>query len=709
MWCWHRIRETESGLCPACRTPYGEDPHQFSAVDVEEVLKAKKEREAALKRQKQEALQQTAAAALSSLPAGATATAVPTAAAQQQQQQQQISLHSSSLSSGSGNLALSSSSWVDPTLPPAMEVPRDRSQLANMRVIRRNLVYAVGLPANIATEEVLRKPDFFGQYGKIAKIVLNRTAMGSLGGDGRRASASAYVTFYHKEDTLSCILALDGFFYEGRNIRASYGTSKYCSSFIKSVKCNNPECTYLHEMGATEDTFTQQEIKAGYVTSGRDVQARQQQIQEQMLRNGAANSNGARKRVGGGGPSGTGRTSAHPAFPPPEYDEAPPKQQALRQPGLMNPANIAAKLGRSSSVGNKSQPLIPQGTPAVRIKSAAAIVAGSGTSTSTTHAAGAAAKEPELAATREKKSATTSSNGLQHPGSNAKASALGSIGGDVIGLPSTIPRVMQNGMAPTSASVGPSALFIDGSSAVNYNNNNNNPSSHASLSSLLGGEIFTGELHSTTAIGCSRVAIGGGGDHRSDNNDIRNSNAVQDHGAVGGAPLTTTTTSLWNSDVSSPELQQRSIGGDPIGGSNNTSSSALASILGVNLPTGSGSLRETTTTTNNSLWPGQQQQTPLSSLQGSNHTTGSGGGGSSIIGGTPIGGGGSSDMAVLQTLLPGVQITSGMSAEQQQWNSSSVVGGETLQGWTGGINSQQPAQQQRAIGTASPGKAPGIW
>jgi CCR4-NOT transcription complex subunit 4 len=69
-----------------------------------------------------------------------------------------------------------------------------------MRVIRRNLVYAVGLPPNIATEDALRKPEYFGQYGKIAKIVLNRTNVTSS--DPRRASASAYVTFVHKVCTI---------------------------------------------------------------------------------------------------------------------------------------------------------------------------------------------------------------------------------------------------------------------------------------------------------------------------------------------------------------------------------------------------------------------------------------------------------------------------------------------------------------------------
>jgi hypothetical protein len=75
------------------------------------------------------------------------------------------------------------------------EPPKDRSVLATMRVIRRNLVYAVGMPPNIAVEELLRRPEYFGQYGKIAKIVINRN---HNVGDPRRASASAYVTFVHK-------------------------------------------------------------------------------------------------------------------------------------------------------------------------------------------------------------------------------------------------------------------------------------------------------------------------------------------------------------------------------------------------------------------------------------------------------------------------------------------------------------------------------
>ena len=185
MWCWHRIKESESGLCPACRTPYGDDPHEFSAVDMEEVIKANKEKAAAEKREK-ERLRALALQSVDGMEhAGAHGQHAGSGAA--------YGVAGMHIGGGSdGDLAVATAGGSRGFLDP----PKDRNQLAMMRVIRRNLVYAVGLPPSIATEEILRKPEYFGQYGKISKIVLNRNHNGN--GDPRRASASAYVTFAHK-------------------------------------------------------------------------------------------------------------------------------------------------------------------------------------------------------------------------------------------------------------------------------------------------------------------------------------------------------------------------------------------------------------------------------------------------------------------------------------------------------------------------------
>ena len=196
MWCWHRIRESESGLCPACRTPYGDDPHEFSAVDMEEVVKANKEKAAAEKRERERLRQQQGQGGGSSSGMISSASSVGSAssghfssgAGMGHMNGVMVDGESGALSGGWSSGLMSSGKIAEP--------PKDRNQLANMRVIRRNLVYAVGLPPPTATEDALRKPEYFGQYGKVSKIVLNRNHNGN--GDPRRASASAYVTFANK-------------------------------------------------------------------------------------------------------------------------------------------------------------------------------------------------------------------------------------------------------------------------------------------------------------------------------------------------------------------------------------------------------------------------------------------------------------------------------------------------------------------------------
>jgi RING/Ubox like zinc-binding domain/RNA recognition motif. (a.k.a. RRM, RBD, or RNP domain) len=799
MWCWHRIRETESGLCPACRTPYGEDPHMFSAVDVEDVLKANKEKEAAAKRERQRQYDQQQQQQLGG-------------GQSQQQQQDSAPLGSTFAAAAAAAVSMSASSHYHQlsNTEACIEAPKDRSTLANMRVIRRNLVYCVGLPPNIATEENLRKPEYFGQYGKIAKIVINRSQVNATPGtDPRRASASAYVTFVHKEDTLACILAMDGFYMDNRNIRASYGTSKYCSAFIKSVRCNNPECTYLHEMGSPDDTFTKQEIQAGYATSGSCV-----------IRSVARAM--PRKKVGGGGPSGTGKVAQNPVFPAPEFEEAPKPPAVLVPPPLPSAQSIqrattvagagaaaaaavgssatalGAKAGRSASVGNRSPTLssttaaVPPAAVSVAASpatvagasvtgrnstaapvsgvppliSAASVVAGvhSVTAKAVEVAGGAHTTLTPLTPLKRQKAPkpvpasappqplpppsdaaeklrsssninsnkkktgtstsltpsptltamTTNGNGIAGPSS---------IGGDVIGPP--LPRRTSGGIAPGSMAglggepFGGPDLTAIGALGVQQDTGGGS-------GTFLGGEVFTGMLpnnninSSTTAIGSGKdkwnasPTFLGGRDFGSDNGN--NSN--------GGSGVST----LWDNRAASHDQNFNHGGPDtPIGGGHDSgiigsfmtggsgatpsasnSSSALASIHGINLPTGSGSLSGSLQESN--LWSSSAAPVPMSApampsplsalnefampVQGEGFMGGSTNysGGSSLIGGVPIGGGSGgggslnpagpiggagggggrrSDIALLQSLLPGVYITSG--AENLGFNGAGSV------------------------------------
>ncbi|KAJ2705554.1 transcriptional repressor general negative regulator of transcription subunit 4 [Coemansia sp. IMI 203386] len=137
-----------------------------------------------------------------------------------------------------------------------------RRHLANVRVVQKNLVYVIGLPSNLSTEETLRSHDYFGQFGRINKIVVNRR---QAGGSSHHPTVGVYVTYATKEEATRAINAVDGSMLEGRVLRATFGTTKYCSYYLRNIPCQNPGCMYLHEPGEEADSFTKEDLAANRV------------------------------------------------------------------------------------------------------------------------------------------------------------------------------------------------------------------------------------------------------------------------------------------------------------------------------------------------------------------------------------------------------------------------------------------------------------
>jgi CCR4-NOT transcription complex subunit 4 len=137
------------------------------------------------------------------------------------------------------------------------EETQNRKHLAGLRVLQKNLVYVVGMSIPGSEDhvlETLRGPNHFGQYGPIIKILVSKTKEGQPLG--------IYVTFVNKEDAATCISALDGVQHEGRALRAQYGTTKYCSAFLRNENCNNRNCMFLHETGEDSDSFSRQDLSS---------------------------------------------------------------------------------------------------------------------------------------------------------------------------------------------------------------------------------------------------------------------------------------------------------------------------------------------------------------------------------------------------------------------------------------------------------------
>lgn len=83
-----------------------------------------------------------------------------------------------------------------------------RKHLAGIRVRRQNLVYVTGLRLNTSDptlSEKLRGDQFFGQYGKIDKIVVNKPK------DSRSMQpVGVYITYFDREAAALCIDMVNG-------------------------------------------------------------------------------------------------------------------------------------------------------------------------------------------------------------------------------------------------------------------------------------------------------------------------------------------------------------------------------------------------------------------------------------------------------------------------------------------------------------------
>ncbi|KAJ4977848.1 hypothetical protein NE237_008628 [Protea cynaroides] len=141
-----------------------------------------------------------------------------------------------------------------------------RKHLSSVRVIQRNLVYIIGIPSNLADEDILQHKEYFGQYGKVLKVSISRTAGGVIQHSANN-TCSVYITYSREEEAVRCIQSVHGFVLEGRSLRACFGTTKYCHAWLRNVPCTNPDCLYLHDIGTQEDSFTKDEIISAYTRS----------------------------------------------------------------------------------------------------------------------------------------------------------------------------------------------------------------------------------------------------------------------------------------------------------------------------------------------------------------------------------------------------------------------------------------------------------
>lgn len=231
LWCVAHIQQKLGGKCPACRQPYSESKYRYiRPTSVNQNPQPRPTPE------KKTSCYHTTNAVERGLPSTS-----------RKQHQSLAKVH-------------------QPSAVPMLTTTAagNQAHLRNVRVIQRNLVYVLGLPTSLARVEDLKSLTYFGRYGTITNFVVckNQAPGACTAGTTPLSSYSAYITYQFEQDAVDCIRDVDGCLFENRNLRAAFGTTKYCSFFLRGLKCTKQDCFYLHALGAEEDSFTKDEMVA---------------------------------------------------------------------------------------------------------------------------------------------------------------------------------------------------------------------------------------------------------------------------------------------------------------------------------------------------------------------------------------------------------------------------------------------------------------
>jgi CCR4-NOT transcription complex subunit 4 len=125
---------------------------------------------------------------------------------------------------------------------------KQKSKNDNIRIIKRNLVYMIGIDPKIAHKDILVRREYLGQYGKITKVLVNSDKVYNPTNSNQGPSYSAYINYSQEQEAALAILSIDSSIYNGKQIKAAFGTTKYCAFYIKKIPCPNKECVYIHSV-----------------------------------------------------------------------------------------------------------------------------------------------------------------------------------------------------------------------------------------------------------------------------------------------------------------------------------------------------------------------------------------------------------------------------------------------------------------------------
>lgn len=106
----------------------------------------------------------------------------------------------------------------------------------------------IGITKEYASAELLGSLNFFGQYGQIMNISINKTAYQNY------KYYCAYIKYVDELSACLAIISIQSKHIKGFELlRASYATTNYCKYYVKKIACRTKKCSYAHVKAQKSD------------------------------------------------------------------------------------------------------------------------------------------------------------------------------------------------------------------------------------------------------------------------------------------------------------------------------------------------------------------------------------------------------------------------------------------------------------------------
>lgn len=121
-----------------------------------------------------------------------------------------------------------------------------------LKIVQYNILFLIGLPEFFIylPAKILSSEDYFGHYGKVVKIHVNKVPYKVFSDNEIDHVYSMHVVYSNEREaslailTLSnqCLVLKEKYF----KLKASFGTTKICQSFLYGRSCKIKNCFYAH-------------------------------------------------------------------------------------------------------------------------------------------------------------------------------------------------------------------------------------------------------------------------------------------------------------------------------------------------------------------------------------------------------------------------------------------------------------------------------